>query len=170
MRGPHSAAPSMRISHTPSGRSTELVPGTTMDRSIGSAFASMRWAWRVAVLVCALDVVTISVAVAEKATSRAARTATRIEIIGNRSRTRTGPLWRTLSPMNALKIIAIILIVAGILGLVYGKFSYTKASHEVKLGPVELAVKEKETVNVPMWSGIAAIVVGVALLLVPRKT
>ncbi|MBV9496780.1 MAG: hypothetical protein JOZ54_21230 [Acidobacteria bacterium] len=72
--------------------------------------------------------------------------------------------------MNALKIIAIILIVAGILGLVYGKFSYTKASHEVKLGPVELAVKEKETVNVPMWSGIAAIVVGVALLLVPRKT
>lgn len=72
--------------------------------------------------------------------------------------------------MNALKIIAIVLIVAGILGLVYGKFSYTKASHEVKLGPVELAVKEKKTVNVPMWSGIAAIVVGVALLLVPRKT
>lgn len=72
--------------------------------------------------------------------------------------------------MSALKIVAILLIVAGIAGLVYGKFSYTKATHEAKLGPLELSVKEKQTVNVPMWAGIGAIVAGVLLLVVPRKT
>jgi multidrug transporter EmrE-like cation transporter len=72
--------------------------------------------------------------------------------------------------VSALKIVAILLIVAGIAGLVYGKFSYTKATHEAKLGPLELSVKEKQTVNVPMWAGIGAIVAGVLLLVVPRKT
>lgn len=71
--------------------------------------------------------------------------------------------------MSALKIVAIILIVAGIAGLVYGKFSYTKATHEVKLGPLDLAVKEKETVNVPVWAGIAAIVAGALLLVIPKR-
>ena len=72
--------------------------------------------------------------------------------------------------MSAIKIVAIILIVAGIAGLLYGKFTYTKATHEVDLGPVELAVKEKRTVNVPLWAGIAAIVAGALLLVVPRRT
>ena len=72
--------------------------------------------------------------------------------------------------MNAIKIVAIILIVAGIAGLLYGKFTYTKATHEVDLGPVELAVKEKRTVNVPLWAGIAAIVAGALLLVIPRRT
>jgi hypothetical protein len=72
--------------------------------------------------------------------------------------------------VSVLKVVAILLIVAGIAGLVYGKFSYTKATHEAKLGPLELSVKEKETVNVPLWAGIAAIVVGGLLLVVPKKT
>ena len=73
--------------------------------------------------------------------------------------------------MSPLKIVAIILIVAGIAGLIYGKFTYTKATHEVNLGPIDLAVKEKKTVNVPMWAGIGAIVVGAGLLLAGgRKT
>ena len=72
--------------------------------------------------------------------------------------------------LSAVKIIAIVLIIAGIAGLVYGKFTYTKATHEVKLGPIDLAVKEKRTVNVPMWAGVAALVAGVLLLLVPRRT
>ncbi len=72
--------------------------------------------------------------------------------------------------MNAIKVVAIILIVAGIAGLVYGKFSYTKATHEANLGPISLAVKEKKTVNVPMWTGIAAIVAGAILLAVPKRT
>jgi hypothetical protein len=71
--------------------------------------------------------------------------------------------------MSALKIVAIILIVAGIAGLVYGKFSYTKATHELNLGPIDLAVKEKKTVNVPLWAGIAAIATGVVLLVIPKR-
>ena len=71
--------------------------------------------------------------------------------------------------MNSTKIIAAALIVAGVLGLLYGGFSYTKNTTAVKLGPIELAVKEKETVNVPMWAGIGAIVVGGLLLVMGGK-
>lgn len=71
--------------------------------------------------------------------------------------------------MNATRMAAIVLIVAGVLGLVYGSFSYTKETHETKIGPIELSVKEKETVNVPVWAGIGAIVVGGALLLLGSK-
>jgi LPXTG-motif cell wall-anchored protein len=71
--------------------------------------------------------------------------------------------------MSAVKIVAIVLVVAGILGLVYGTFSYTKETHDVKLGPLELSVKEKQTVNVPIWAGVGAIVAGGGLLLLARK-
>jgi multidrug transporter EmrE-like cation transporter len=67
--------------------------------------------------------------------------------------------------MNTVKIAAIVLIVAGVLGLGYGSFSFTKETHDVKLGPIEMSVKEKETVNVPVWAGIGAIAIGAALLL-----
>ncbi|HEV8722007.1 MAG TPA: hypothetical protein VGW77_15360 [Candidatus Binatia bacterium] len=71
--------------------------------------------------------------------------------------------------MDAIKIVAVVLIVAGILALVYGSFSYTKETHEAKIGPLELSVKEKETVNIPVWAGVGAIVVGGILLLVRVK-
>ena len=71
--------------------------------------------------------------------------------------------------MSALKNVGIVLILAGILGLVYRSFSYTKETHEAKIGPLELQLKEKETVNVPVWAGVGAIVVGAALLLMPAK-
>ena len=71
--------------------------------------------------------------------------------------------------MNTTRLIAIVLIVAGVLGLVYGGFSYTKDTTAVKIGPIELSVKEKETVNVPMWAGIGAIVVGGLLLVLGNK-
>jgi len=67
--------------------------------------------------------------------------------------------------MSSTKIIAIVLIVAGVLGLAYGKFSYTKETHDAKVGPIELSVKDKETVNVPVWAGVGAIVIGAGLLL-----
>ena len=67
--------------------------------------------------------------------------------------------------MNAVKIAAIVLIVAGVLGLGYGSFSYTKETHDIKMGPIEMSVKEKETVNVPVWAGVGAIAIGAALLL-----
>jgi TRAP-type C4-dicarboxylate transport system permease small subunit len=72
--------------------------------------------------------------------------------------------------MSAVKIVGIVLIAAGILGLVYGGFSYTKETHEAKIGSLELSVKDKETVNVPVWAGVGAIVIGGLLLLVPKKS
>lgn len=66
--------------------------------------------------------------------------------------------------MNALKMAGIALVAAGILGLAYGSFSFTKKTHEATIGSVELSVKEKQTVNVPVWAGVVAIVIGGALL------
>ena len=66
--------------------------------------------------------------------------------------------------MNTNQIVAIVLIVAGILGLAYGGFSYDKETTGAKLGPIELKVTETKTVNVPMWAGVGAIVAGGLLL------
>jgi TRAP-type C4-dicarboxylate transport system permease small subunit len=68
------------------------------------------------------------------------------------------------------KIAAIVLIAAGTLGLVYGGFNYTKDTHEAELGPLSLSVAENEYVNVPIWVGIAGIVIGAALLVLPKKS
>jgi hypothetical protein len=73
---------------------------------------------------------------------------------------------RHSAAMSPTKIIAIILIVAGVLGLAYGKFSYTEETHDAKIGPIEMSVKDKETVNIPVWAGVGAIVIGAGLLLV----
>lgn len=73
--------------------------------------------------------------------------------------------------MNGVKILAIVLIIAGVLALVYGGFTYTEETHEGELGPIELQVEEKESVNIPVWAGVGAIAVGGTLLLVGgRKT
>lgn len=66
--------------------------------------------------------------------------------------------------MNAIKVSAFALILLGALALVYGGFSYTKETHEAKLGPIQLSVKNKETVNIPVWMGAGAIIIGGALL------
>ncbi len=68
-----------------------------------------------------------------------------------------------------MKIIAIILMLAGLLALVYGGFSYTKDTTVIKLGPLEVSAKEKETVNVPVWAGVGAIVIGGLLLVAGSK-
>jgi hypothetical protein len=62
------------------------------------------------------------------------------------------------------KIIGIILIVAGTAGLVYGSFSFTKERHDLKVGPIQLSVNEKETINVPVWAGVGGIALGALLL------
>jgi hypothetical protein len=66
--------------------------------------------------------------------------------------------------MNGIKMVAIGLIVLGILGLVYGGFSYTKETHETTLGPFELSLKDQQRVNIPLWAGVGAIVAGGVLL------
>lgn len=70
--------------------------------------------------------------------------------------------------MNAVKILAIALIVAGGFGLLYGGFTYTKDTHEARLGPIVLTVKDKETVNIPVWAGVASLAVGMVLLFVRK--
>ena len=82
------------------------------------------------------------------------------------------PLTRPLTidrSMNSIKLVAVLLMVAGVLMLAYGGFSYTKENTAVKVGPIELSVKEKETVNFPVWAGVGAIVVGGLLLVFGGK-
>ncbi len=66
--------------------------------------------------------------------------------------------------MNSLRIAALVLIVAGVLGLAYGGFSYTRQTHEMKIGPLEMSMQERQTVNVPVWAGVGAILIGGGLL------
>ena len=72
--------------------------------------------------------------------------------------------------MNPIKLAGLALVILGCLGLAYGSFAYTKDTHDLKLGPLELSVKQKETVNVPVWAGVAAIVLGGLLFFGARKS
>ena len=71
--------------------------------------------------------------------------------------------------MNLTRIVAIVLIVAGVAGLAVREFSYTKEETQAKIGTFELKVQNKETISVPVWASVGAIVAGVVLLLVGRK-
>ena len=72
--------------------------------------------------------------------------------------------------MNAIKLVAMFLIAAGALGLLYGGFSYTKETSSANIGPLTLQVKETERVNIPLWVGVGAIVGGIVLLVTARKS
>lgn len=71
--------------------------------------------------------------------------------------------------MNSFKTIGIVLLLAGVLALAYGGFSYTKDTTAVKLGSVELSVAEKQTVNIPMWAGAGAVLIGGLLLVLGSR-
>jgi hypothetical protein len=71
--------------------------------------------------------------------------------------------------MNAIKLVAILLIVLGVLSLGYGGFTYTKETHNADIGPLHLQVNEKEHVNIPLWAGIGALLGGTLLLVSSRK-
>lgn len=71
--------------------------------------------------------------------------------------------------MGLLKLAAIALIALGIIGLVYGNISYTKEVQTTKVGPLELSIKDKETINIPIWAGVGSILVGSMLLLIGRR-
>lgn len=72
--------------------------------------------------------------------------------------------------MNPQKIVAILLIAGGLAGLAYGGFSYTKETHHADVGPLHMTVAEKEHVNVPVWAGIGAVLLGGILLAMGRKS
>jgi hypothetical protein len=67
--------------------------------------------------------------------------------------------------MGGMRILAVVLILGGVLGLVYHHFSYTQDTHEAKVGPLELSVAKKQTVDIPEWVAVGAVVAGAALLL-----
>ena len=72
--------------------------------------------------------------------------------------------------MGPVRIVAIVIVLAGVLALVYGGFSYTSKDTAAKIGPVEIKVENENRVNVPVWAGVAAIVVGGLLFVgVPRR-
>jgi hypothetical protein len=68
-----------------------------------------------------------------------------------------------------MRILAIVLLAVGVLALVYGGFSYTRETHDAKLGPLEISVSEKQRVNVPVWAGVVFVVAGAGLLLTQKK-
>jgi TRAP-type C4-dicarboxylate transport system permease small subunit len=72
--------------------------------------------------------------------------------------------------MNIMKIAAMVLIMAGVLGLAYGSFSYTQDTQQARIGPLELTVQDRQTVNIPIWAGVAAIIAGALLLFVPKNS
>lgn len=72
--------------------------------------------------------------------------------------------------MSGLRLAALLLVVLGVIALVYGGFTYTKSTHETKIGPIELSVKDKETVNVPVWAGVGLLLVGGVLFFVPARS
>jgi len=71
--------------------------------------------------------------------------------------------------MTGTRLLAVILIVAGVLGLAYGSFTYTENTHSTQVGPINLSIKDKKTVNVPIWAGGGLVVAGVVLLLMRGK-
>ena len=71
--------------------------------------------------------------------------------------------------MNAVKMLGIVLIVAGALGLIYGGFTYTRSTQEAKLGPIELSIKDTETVNIPIWAGVGALAAGLVLVFIRKQ-
>jgi len=68
-----------------------------------------------------------------------------------------------------MRMIAVVLLAAGVLALAYGGFSYTRQTHDAKLGPLEISVSEKQRINVPVWAGVVLVVGGAGLLLTRKK-
>lgn len=66
--------------------------------------------------------------------------------------------------MGASRLIGVLLIVAGAIALAYGGFTYTKHSDAATIGPVTLSVQHRETVSIPVWAGVAGIVIGGLML------
>ncbi|WP_411883680.1 hypothetical protein [Polaromonas sp. YR568] len=71
--------------------------------------------------------------------------------------------------MNAARITGIVLIVLGLAGFFTGGFSFTKDTTAAKVGPIQLTVKEKESVNIPQWLSLGAVVLGAVVLVIGFK-
>ncbi len=72
--------------------------------------------------------------------------------------------------MNGLKLLGLVLLIAGILALVYGGFTWTQETHEADLGPLSVSLEDRERIDIPVWAGVATCVVGAGLILFGRGT
>ena len=68
-----------------------------------------------------------------------------------------------------MKVVGMVLIAAGILALIYGGFTYKKETHDATIGPIKIGITEKKRMDVPVWAGVALIVVGGGLMIADRK-
>jgi len=68
-----------------------------------------------------------------------------------------------------MRMIAVVLLAVGVLALVYGGFSYTRQTHDARVGPLEISVSEKQRVNVPVWAGVVLVAAGAGLLLTRKN-
>jgi uncharacterized membrane protein HdeD (DUF308 family) len=71
--------------------------------------------------------------------------------------------------MNALTILGIVLIIAGILALVFQGISYTEKEEVVDFGPLEVQKEDRETIPLPPILGVIALVGGIALVVIGRR-
>ena len=71
--------------------------------------------------------------------------------------------------MNLRSVVALVLIVAGTLGLIYRGGTYTRHHHDVKVGTLQFSFAEKGQFEVPVWASVGVLAVGVGLLLIGRK-
>ena len=83
---------------------------------------------------------------------------------GDAARSLLSCQWTREVSMKGTKLLGAVLLVAGLLALAYGGFSYTKSTDKVDIGPVHFEVKDKESVNIPLWAGVAVAIVGGVLL------
>ncbi|WP_257313746.1 hypothetical protein [Geothrix fuzhouensis] len=73
-----------------------------------------------------------------------------------------------MKPASIKFLAGLALILLGLAALIRPDFSYTKDSHDAKLGPLEFTVKERDSMHIPVWAALAAMAVGVVLVW-PRK-
>ena len=64
-----------------------------------------------------------------------------------------------------MRFLGIVLIVAGVLVLAFGGFSYTREKKVVDLGPLQATTRTHETVPIPPIAGGAAVLAGIAVLI-----
>jgi flagellar basal body-associated protein FliL len=72
----------------------------------------------------------------------------------------------------AIRIMAIVLIAAGLLSLMYGGFNYTRETQKTEKtesGSLKVFVKETRTVQIPAWADIGAIIAGGLLLALANR-
>lgn len=69
-----------------------------------------------------------------------------------------------------VKAAATLLIIAGVLGLMYGHFNMARETHGAKVGSIEVSVTENQKVNIPTWASIGAIIIGTSVLLLGYKS